>query len=104
MYARLVKLKVVGEKMDELSHIVQTVIVPVLKEEKGFIGQLFLVKAKENQAVSINWWQGETEMAEFESGSVYRELMGKIKHLLAGPPEGEHYLVSVDARMEERTF
>jgi heme-degrading monooxygenase HmoA len=97
MFARAVNVKFQSGKVDEASCIVQEVIVPVLKEQAGFRGQLLLVQRDTGKAVSLNIWETEADLTAFETSPLYRELMGKLAGVLAGPPAGERYEVSVQA-------
>ena len=97
MYARAVNVQFQGGKVDEGSRIVKDAIVPVLKEQKGFKGQLLFTQHDTGKAISINLWDTETDLTAFETSPLYRELMGKLASVLAGPPAGERYEVSVQA-------
>ena len=84
-------------KIDEANRIVKESIVPVLREQKGFRGQLFLIQRDTSKAISINLWETEADLTAFETSPLYRELMGKIGGILAGPPVGERYEVGIQA-------
>jgi len=95
MYARAVNVQLKSGKLDEAAYIVKDAIVPVLKQQKGFKGQLLLTQSDTGKAISINMWETEADLTVFETSALYRELMGKLAGVLAGPPAGERYLVSV---------
>ena len=97
MYARAVNVQFQAGKVDEGSRIVKDAIVPVLKEQKGFKGQLLFTQHDTGKAISINLWDTETDLTAFETSPLYRELMGKLASILAGPPAGQRYEVSVHA-------
>lgn len=97
MYARAVNVQFQSGKVDEANHIVKDAIVPVLREQKGFKGQFLLIQRDTGKAISINLWESEADLTAFESSLLYRELMGKLAGVLAGPPAGERYEVSVQA-------
>lgn len=97
MYARVVNVQFQPGKVGEAAQIVQSSIVPVMKGRKGFKGQLFLTQQDTSKAVSINLWETEADLTAFETSPLYRELLGKLAGLLAGPPVGERYEVSVQA-------
>ena len=97
MHARAVNVQFQTGKIDEAIRIVRDAIVPVLKEQKGFKGQLLLTQPDTGKAVSINLWETEGDLTAFETNPLYRELMGKLADVLAGPPAGERYEVSVQA-------
>ncbi len=97
MFARAVNIQFQSGKVDEASHIVQDSIVPILKEQKGFKGQLLLTQRDTGKAISINLWEAEGDLTTFETSPLYRELMGKLADVLAGPPAGERCEVTVQA-------
>jgi heme-degrading monooxygenase HmoA len=97
MYARAVNIQFQPGKIDEANRIVKESIVPVLREQKGFRGQLFLIQRDTSKAISINLWETEADLTAFETSPLYRELMGKIGGILAGPPVGERYEVGMQA-------
>ena len=97
MHARAVNIQFQSGRVAEANHIVEDVIVPVLKEQKGFKGQFLLTQHDTGKAISINLWETEADLAAFETSPLYRELMGKLAGVLAGPPAGERYEVSVQA-------
>lgn len=97
MYARAVNIQFQPGKIDEANHIVKELVIPALREQKGFRGQLFLTQHDMSKAISINLWETEADLTAFEASPVYRELMGKIAGILAGPPVGERYEVGVQA-------
>lgn len=95
MYARAVNVQFQVGKTDEASRIVKDAIVPVLKEQNGFKGQLLFTQHDTGKAISINLWETEADLSAFEASPLYPELMGKLASVLAGPPAGERYEVSV---------
>jgi heme-degrading monooxygenase HmoA len=97
MFARAVNVQFQSGKVDEASRIVQEAIVPVLKEQQGFKGQLLLTQRDTGKAISLNLWETEEDLTAFETKPLYGELMGKLAGVLAGPPAGERYEVSVQA-------
>jgi len=95
MYARAVTIQFQPGKVSEASSIVKDSIVPAMKGQKGFKGQLLLTQKDTGKAISINLWETEADLTAFETSPLYKELLGKLGSLLAGPPAGEHYEVSV---------
>lgn len=95
MYARIVNVQLQAAKADEGSRIVEESIVPAMKNQKGFKGQLFFTQPETGKAVSINLWETEADLIAFEGSPLYKELLGKLGGILAGPPTGEKYKVTV---------
>jgi heme-degrading monooxygenase HmoA len=97
MYARAVNVPFQPGKIDEAIRIVKDSIVPAMEGLKGFKGQLLLTQSDTGKAISINLWETEADLTAFETSPLYKELMGKLGGVLAGPPAGERYQVSVQA-------
>ena len=97
MYARAVTIQFQTGKVDEANAIVKGSIIPVMKKQKGFKGQLLLTQSNTGKAISINLWKTEADLTAFETSPLYRELMGKLASVLAAPPVAERYEVSVQA-------
>jgi heme-degrading monooxygenase HmoA len=97
MHARVTIIQFQPGKIDEGNRIVKESVIPPMKKVKGFNGQLFLIERKASKAVSVNFWETEADLAAFETSPLYRELMGKIAGLVAGPPATERYEVSIQA-------
>lgn len=95
MYARVVNVQFQEGKLDEANRIVNESIVPALKEQKGFKGQFLLTQHDTGKAISLNLWETEGDLTAFETSPLYRDLMGKLAEVLAAPPAGEAYEVSV---------
>jgi heme-degrading monooxygenase HmoA len=66
MYARIVNVQLQPAKVDEGSRIVKDSIVPAMKNQKGFKGQLFFTQPDTGKAISINLWETEDDMTSFE--------------------------------------
>ncbi|MCC7447313.1 MAG: hypothetical protein IT324_07860 [Anaerolineae bacterium] len=97
MFARVVNVQFQPSKVDEASCIVQEAFVPALQGQKGFKGQLLLTQRDTGKAIALNLWETESDQNAFETSPLYRELMGKLAGILAGPPAKEGYEVSVQA-------
>lgn len=97
MYARVTTIQFQAGKTDEANRIIKDSVVPAMKEQKGFKGQLVLTQRDTSKVVSVNLWETEADLTAFETSPRYPELMGKIGGILAGPPVTERYEVSIQA-------
>jgi heme-degrading monooxygenase HmoA len=97
MHARVVNVQFQQGRLDEAKRIVNESVVPVLKEQKGFRSQFLLTQQNTSKAISINLWETEADLTAFETSPLYRQVLGKLADVLAGPPAGEAYEVSVQA-------
>jgi len=67
MYTRVVNIQFQSGKIDEASRIVRDFIVPVMKGQKGFKGQLLFTQRDTGKAISINLWEAEADLTAFET-------------------------------------
>jgi heme-degrading monooxygenase HmoA len=95
MYARVVNVEFKPDQLDEARRIVNDAVVPVLKQQKGFKSQLLLIQKETKKAISINLWETEADLAAFEKGPLYREVLSKLATVLAAQPVSEAYDVSI---------
>jgi len=97
MHARVVNVEFQQGKFDEATRIVNESVVPALKKQKGFKNQFLLTQQDTGKAISINLWEAEADLTAFETSPLYQEILGKLAVVLAGPPAGEAYEVSIQA-------
>jgi hypothetical protein len=66
MYARHVTVRGSGDKAEEAVRSVREHVVPILKECKGFRGQLLLIDRDKGEAIGISLWDTEEDMIASE--------------------------------------
>jgi len=66
MYARHVTVRGSAEHIDEGVRSVREQVLPVLRDCKGFRGQLLLVDRERGEAIGISLWDSEEEMLASE--------------------------------------
>ena len=67
MYARHVTVHGSPEKIDAGITSVRDSVLPVLKECRGFKGQLLLVDRDKGEAIGISLWESEQDMLDSEA-------------------------------------
>ena len=81
-------------KIEEATRIVKDSFVPIMNRHKGFKGQFLLTQSTTGKAISINLWNTKTDLTAFEASPLYKQLLGKLAGILAGPPAGKRDDVS----------
>lgn len=66
MYARHVTVRGSAEHIDDGVQSVRDQVIPVLKDCKGFRGQLLLVDRDKGEAIGISLWDSEEDMLASE--------------------------------------
>ena len=88
MFARHVTLQLKPEIVHEfprLAGYLQKEILPLLRKQKGFIEELFLIDPNQTEAVAISLWE-EKEHAEKFNREVYPTVVKLLNKYLAADP------------------
>ena len=87
-YARNVHFTVRNGKVDEFNRLMNTEILPLLKNEKGFRQDLTLLGS--NTGMSISVWD-DRACAETYNTKTYPEVLKKLNPVLEGTPRVDTY-------------
>ena len=87
-YARNVQFTVRFGKVDEFNRLMNTEILPLLKNEKGFCQDLTLLHG--NKGISTSVWD-DRACAETYNTKTYPEVLKKLNPVLEGTPRVETY-------------
>ena len=97
MHVRAATVQIQSGKMQEIIDIYNGSVISAAKAQKGFQGAYLMTDASSGKALSITIWDSEADMMAGESsGGYYQEQIGKFASVFAGPPELEHYELSVE--------
>ncbi len=98
MHVRAVTFQVQPGKMQEGIDIFKNSVVPAQKAQKGYQGSYLMTDASSGKVLAISVWESEADMIAGESSSgYYQEQIAKVAGLFAGPPNLEHYELSVES-------
>ena len=97
MYVRAGTSEIQSGKMQETIDIANNSVVSAVKAQKGFRGIYFMTDAANGNFLALSVWETEADMLASESDGSSREQFAKIGALMAGPPEFDHYELSVEA-------
>ena len=98
MHVRAVTIQVQPGKMQEAIDLYKDSVVPAAKSQKGFQGAYLMTDASSGKALGISVWESEADMTAGESsGGYYQEQIAKFGNLMAGPPNIDHYDLSVES-------
>lgn len=94
MWVRLTFGKVQPGKEDEFRKIYYEELVPVAKTQKGCLDAFLLESTEEDGSfISHTAWETKTEGEAYESSGTYKQLVGKVSHLLTESPTLNVYQV-----------
>lgn len=71
MYARTVTAAIVPGKADEAVQIYNEQIVPMMKQQPGYVRSTMLVDREANQAMTISVWESRDAAASTGEGTAY---------------------------------
>ena len=97
MYVRAGTSQIQSGKMQKAIDIANDSVVPAVKAQKGFRGIYFMTGAAGGNFLALSVWETEADMLASESDAFSLEPFAKIGALMAGPPEFDHYELSVEA-------
>ena len=93
MYARVTTVQVRPGMEDEASRLTREAVLPALKERPGFGGFFLLTDRATQQGLAVALWETEADLQATEATGHYREQLGKLATVLAGPPTMAIYAV-----------
>ncbi len=94
MFARLTKVNVKADKIDQSIDVFQESIVQAAQEQEGFKGILLLTNRETGDGISISFWESEEHAAANEASHYYQNQLIKRLQYYTKPPIREGYEVS----------
>jgi hypothetical protein len=95
MHARLLKMQVKPERIDEAARLFAEDIVPNCRTQAGYRGSYFLVDRKLGECVPITLWETETDMMATEENRFFQNQLVKFLGLFRHGLVRETYEVVV---------
>jgi quinol monooxygenase YgiN len=93
MFTRLVECYVKKEKRQEFTNKMQTVVLPILQNQPGFVDLLALSSEDEpERAVSITLWMTRVDAEKYHR-THFEELIQALRPLIRDEPSVEFYNV-----------
>jgi len=94
MFARITRIQVKSDKVDEAIKIYTENVTPARKAQKGSRGAYLLTDHKTGKGIAITLWDSEDDAIANEQSGYYQEQLTKFKDVFAAPPVREGYEVS----------
>ena len=93
MFARLLKIKTHIDQIDDVAKVFEESIVPLCKEQKGFVRAYFLAERQSGECIPITVWESEEDMLATEENRFFQEQLVKLMGFFTSPPVREAYEV-----------
>jgi len=94
MFARVTRIQVKSDKIDEAIKIYADRVTPARKAQKGSRKAYLLIDRKTGKGMAITLWDSEEVAIANEQSGYYQEQLDKFKNVFAEPPIREGYEVS----------
>lgn len=94
-YARLLRMHLKLDRMDEAKKIFEESVIPLCKSQKDYRGAYFLADRETGQCVPITLWESEEDMLATERSTFFQEQLVKFLPFFKSPPIREGYEVVV---------
>ena len=86
MFTRVVELTTKPGKNKQLSETINDKVLPILKQQKGFVDETVLVSDKEdNRVLSLSFWNTKQDAEEYHRAQ-YEKVHEMVRHLLEAEP------------------
>ena len=93
MFTRIVECNVKPGKSEEFTRKIDQEIIPILKDQPGFVDESILVSTKDREQVfSISTWRTR-EDAERYNREQYSKIVSRVESLLNAPPKVQTFEV-----------
>lgn len=96
MYARVTTSQVDPSKAEEVEAIMQDVVLPIMRQQKGFKNYISFVDRASGKAITVTVWETEEDRQESgQSSEYYGEDIAKVTPFFKAPPIVENYEVEI---------
>jgi len=97
MYARITTTPISPYRLEEAISLARETILPAARQQPGFKSYLMLVDKSAGVAITITFWQDETDrQISGVNSAYYKESISKIVPLLSGAPVVEDFEVVLE--------
>jgi heme-degrading monooxygenase HmoA len=93
MYARLLRIQLKIDRIEEAVNLFKKNVVPLCRKQKGFKGAYFMVDPKSGDGLVITVWASEKAMLANEQSHFFLEQVTKFIGFYTKPPIREAYEV-----------
>ena len=93
MFARIVRMRIKSTDASELTQTLESDVLPLLRNQKGFRDELVFVAPDRKEAVGISIWDSQQD-AEAYQKTGFTEVQRIIKTVAEGTPQVETFEVA----------
>jgi heme-degrading monooxygenase HmoA len=96
MFARITKIKIKIDKIDEGSKLFEKSVIPMFKSQKGYKGAYYMADRDKGECICISLWDKEADAIANEESLSYQEQLVKFMNLMTANPTREGYEIVVE--------
>ena len=93
MYARLTKMQVRLERVEQSIKIFNESVLPAAKQQKGYRGLFLFMNKQTGEGTTLSFWNSEKDCLASEENHYYQEQLIKVMNFLTAPLVREGYPV-----------
>jgi quinol monooxygenase YgiN len=92
MFARVTFSQVLPDKADEAAGVMRDIVLPMMRQQKGFKYYCSFADRASGKAITITVWETEADReASSQPSAYYREAIAKVAPFFTAPPVVENY-------------
>jgi len=89
-FARLVSMRLKPNGKSDFTRSIENEVTPILRQQKGFLDELVLVKPNGTEAIGISVWD-KKESAEAYQRDGFPQVQKALSKVIEGTPQVETY-------------
>jgi heme-degrading monooxygenase HmoA len=94
-YARILRMHLKLDRVDQAKKIFEESVIPLCKNQKGYISAFFLTDRDSGTCLPITIWESEEDMLATERSAFFQEQIIKFMPFFKSPPIREGFEVVV---------
>ena len=96
LFARMITLPVLGEQLDPARAIYEQEYLPVLRQQPGFHGVMWLANRSHGSGRGLSFWTSKEQMqAADRENEIFPRVLSRLAEYFSAPTERGYYAVSV---------
>lgn len=96
LFARMITLPVLGEQLDPARAIYEQEYLPVLRQQPGFHGVMWLANRSHGSGRGLSFWTSREQMqAADRENEIFPRVLSRLAEYFSAPTERGYYTVSV---------
>ena len=92
MFARHVTMRLRADSLAKFERVIEVGVIPLLREQEGFLDQVILISAERAEAVVITFWSNK-ENEEAFNRTQNPEVLSRLLEVIEGNPKVDLYEV-----------